>query len=71
FVLATAIPIVFTLGAKEMEDRGCAEFYSLMMASTLGMFVMASSNDILMIYLSLELLSLSSYVLAGYRRSCW
>jgi NADH-quinone oxidoreductase subunit N len=44
------------------------EFVLLILFSTLGMMLLLSSNDLLMFYLSIELLSLSFYVLSGIKR---
>src|SRR3989338_5184210 len=44
------------------------EFYALLVGSVLGMNLLASSNNLLMIYLSLEFVSLMSYLLVGYVR---
>jgi NADH-quinone oxidoreductase subunit N len=46
-----------------------AEYYALLLAATLGMILMAASNDLITIFLGLELMSLSLYVLVGFRRS--
>lgn len=46
-------------------ERG--EFYSLLLLSVSGMMFMASSNDLVMIFISLELLSIPLYVLAAFR----
>lgn len=48
------------------EYRG--EFYYLLMAGLLGTMIMASSGDLITLFIGLELLSLSSYVLAGLRK---
>ncbi|HEX2515889.1 MAG TPA: NADH-quinone oxidoreductase subunit NuoN, partial [Chloroflexota bacterium] len=45
------------------------EFYGLVLAGTLGMVLMASANELLTAYLSLELLSFSSYVLVAYAKT--
>jgi NADH-quinone oxidoreductase subunit N len=45
------------------------EFYILFLLGILGMFFLVSSNDLLMMYLSIETLSLSLYVLAAFNRS--
>src|SRR5204863_9999158 len=45
------------------------EFIALLFALLLGMFLMASSTDLLMIYLSVETVSLVSYVLTSFRRA--
>ena len=46
-----------------------AEFYALLLLSTAGMTLLAVSSDLLMVFLSIELLSLSLYVMAGFERS--
>ncbi len=46
-----------------------AEYYALLLASILGMVIMAASNDLITIFLGLELMSLSLYVLVGFRRT--
>jgi len=45
-----------------------AEYYALLLSATLGMVLMAASNDLIMIFLGLELMSLALYVLVGFRR---
>ncbi len=45
-----------------------AEYYALMLASTIGMIVMAASNDLITVFLGLELMSIALYVLVGFRR---
>jgi NADH-quinone oxidoreductase subunit N len=44
------------------------EFSQLILLSTLGMMLLISSNDLIMLYLAVELLSLAFYVLAGIKR---
>ncbi len=60
--------VLFSISSKEIEscsDR-LGEYYGLIFGMIIGMFFMVSANDLILIYLSLELLSLSSYVLAGF-----
>ena len=45
-----------------------AEYYALLLAATLGMVIMAASNDLITVFLGLELMSLSLYVMVGFRR---
>jgi len=49
---------------KLVKDRH-GEYYTLLFGMILGMFMMSSSADLIVIYLSIELLSLSSYILVG------
>ena len=44
------------------------EYYALILFATVGMMLMASGTDLLVIFLALELMSLSLYVLAGTDR---
>jgi NADH-quinone oxidoreductase subunit N len=67
FSLAAAILAIWmSLGSNEIKLVHVAEYYTLLLTCTLGMFFMASSNNLLMAYLSLELVSLTSYVLTGF-----
>jgi NADH-quinone oxidoreductase subunit N len=45
------------------------EYYALLLSATLGMIVMAASNDLITIFLGLELMSLALYVLVGFQRN--
>jgi NADH-quinone oxidoreductase subunit N len=45
-----------------------AEYYALLLCATLGMIVMAAANDLITMFLGLELMSLALYVLVGFRR---
>ena len=51
--------------SKELDNEYSAEFKSLLLFTLLGMFLMTNSVDLLMIYLSIELVSIPSYILAG------
>ncbi|MEX0602996.1 MAG: NADH-quinone oxidoreductase subunit N, partial [Bacteroidota bacterium] len=70
-VVVTAIFIVlFSLYSFEVQStvRRMGEYFALVLAMTLGMFLMAGSVNLLMMVLALELTSLSSYILAGYTK---
>ena len=45
-----------------------AEFYALVLFATAGMGVLASAQELLTAFIGLEMSSISSYILAGYRR---
>ncbi len=68
FALAAFATIWMSLGSVEVQDSDEGEYYGLVLASTVGLFYMASAANLLMAYLALELVSLTSYVLTGYRR---
>jgi NADH-quinone oxidoreductase subunit N len=61
--------IWMSIGSAEIRRVNQGEYYGVLLASTLGMLFMASSANLLMAYLSLEFVSLTSYVLAGYVRN--
>ncbi|RJP64174.1 MAG: NADH-quinone oxidoreductase subunit N [Ignavibacteriales bacterium] len=69
-LVATISVILFSYSSDEIKksvDR-LGEYYVLIFGMVLGMFLMVSASDLILIYLSLELLSLSSYVLAGFTK---
>jgi len=63
---ATILCIWMSLGSNEIKQVHQGEYYTLLLTCALGMFFMASSSNLLMAYLSLELVSLTSYVLTGF-----
>jgi NADH-quinone oxidoreductase subunit N len=67
--LAAFGAIWMSLGSREVQRTNQGEYYAVLLASTLGMLFMASANNLLMAYLSLEFVSLTSYVLSGYLRN--
>ena len=74
-LLKTAVLLIvvaiFIYSRPYLIDRKIfkGEFYTLCLFATLGMMVMISANTLLVIYLGLELLSLSLYALVAFRRS--
>src|SRR6202040_2067164 len=52
----------------DRERLADAEFYALVLFATAGMGVLASAQELLTGFIGLELSSISSYILAGYRR---
>ena len=53
----------------ERDHAQHGEFYALILMGTVGMCFMAASTDLIMIFLGLEISSISTYILAGYRRA--
>jgi NADH-quinone oxidoreductase subunit N len=68
FLATTAYTAGIVTHSSEIPDERLGEFYALLLAILLGMMLMAVSSDLLMVYLSLELVSMVSYVLAGFRK---
>jgi len=63
-IFGAAITALFAMDVDDLGKRG--EFYALMMVSTIGMCLMASSADLMMLFLSIETTSIPLYVLAGF-----
>jgi len=68
---ATILCIWMSLGSNEIKQVYQGEYYTLLLTCALGIFFMASSSNLLMAYLSLELVSLTSYVLTGFLPRNW
>jgi len=65
---ATALSILLSLDYVEREHMARFEFPILMLFATLGMMLMISANDLIALYLGLELQSLPLYVIAAFQR---
>jgi NADH-quinone oxidoreductase subunit N len=65
-LLAAIFAIWMSLGSSEIKQVYQGEYYTLLLTCALGIFFMASSSNLLTAYLSLELVSLTSYVLTGF-----
>ena len=67
-LLSACLIILFSFLSDEVKktEFKTQEYYALILCLTLGGFLMSSSVNLLMMYLSLELVSLSSYIMAGY-----
>jgi NADH-quinone oxidoreductase subunit N len=67
--LAGALTILLSMTYLEVEKIHLGEYYGFILLATAGMMVMVSAGDLIMIYLGLELLSISLYIMAGFKRS--
>ncbi len=63
-----AFVVLFTMLSRRTKPDGYGEFYFILLCAGLGAFFMASTYNLLLMYLGLELLSIASYVLAGYAK---
>ncbi len=64
----TALTILLSLSYLKIERIHLGEYYGFILLSLSGMMIMVSAADLLTIYLGMELMSLSLYVLAGFKR---
>lgn len=69
FLIAAALTILISMGYLDRQKINRGEFHVLVLFSTVGMMLMASSLDLMMLFLALELMSVAIYVLAGFDRS--
>ncbi|MGH8976516.1 MAG: NADH-quinone oxidoreductase subunit N [Acidimicrobiia bacterium] len=68
FVVVTYITILASIDYIQSGDYYRGEFYFLMLVSALGMSVMASSRDLITIFVALETISIPTFILAAYRK---
>src|SRR5579885_567381 len=69
FLIVAAITILTSVDYLPRERMNHPEFYALLLFATAGMVMMAASNELVMIFLGLEILSIATYVMAGFRRT--
>lgn len=69
FLIIAAVLILASYSYINKYVRAEGEFYTLLLFSTTGMMFMASTNELISIYISLELASIPLYVMAGLLRS--
>jgi NADH-quinone oxidoreductase subunit N len=68
FLTATAIAILISVRYLETEHENHGEYYALMLLSVAGMMCMAAGFDVVLIFIGLELMAISTYVLVGFLR---
>src|SRR3954470_1538977 len=69
FLAAALLTVIIVPKSAQVSPARLGEFIALLFALVLGMFLMASATDLLMIYLAIETVSLISYVLTSFRRA--
>lgn len=68
FLMAAALVVLFSVDYVQARGKDLGEFLALLCFATTGAMVMAISWDIVSLFVGLELMSLSTYVLAGFLR---
>jgi len=68
FLLVAGLTLLISMPYVRRAGMDHGEYYALLLFSTLGMMIMASSLDLMTIFLGLETLSISLYILAGFLR---
>ena len=67
-ILGSALAIIMSMNYNEREGINRFEYPVLILFAALGMLLMISANDLISLYVGLELQSLSLYVIAAFRR---
>jgi NADH-quinone oxidoreductase subunit N len=68
FLIGAALSILLSIRYLEEEGEQRGEYYGLILFSVVGMMFMASGADLLMLFIALELMAISIYILVGYLR---
>lgn len=69
FLGGATISILMSMRYLEIEHENHGEFYSLLLFSVVGMMCMAAGFDVVLIFIGLELMAISTYVLVGFLRT--
>ena len=69
FVVTALLILLMTRELSHTIERGHGEFYLLILIATLGMFFVASAGNFLMLFVSLELITISFYVMTAYLKT--
>jgi NADH-quinone oxidoreductase subunit N len=67
-IVAAALAILGAIDYLDQEDLQRGEFYALVLFAAAGMGILASANELLTAFVGLEISSIASYVLVGFRR---
>ena len=68
FLVGAAIAILMSIKYLDIERENHGEYYALVLFSVVGMMCMASGFDIVLLFIGLELMAISTYVLVGFLR---
>ena len=68
FLAATALVVLLSVKYLEIENEQEGEYYALLLFACVGMMFMASGTDLIVLFLGLETMALSFYVLTGFLR---
>jgi NADH-quinone oxidoreductase subunit N len=68
FLIGAALSILLSIKYLDVEGEQRGEYYALILFSVVGMMFMASGVDLLTLFISLELMAISVYILVGYFR---
>jgi len=69
FIAAAAISVAMSVKYLRVEHEDHGEFYALVLFAVVGMMCMACGNDLVLLYIGLELMAISTYVMVGFLRT--
>src|ERR1044071_9795398 len=69
FIVVSILTVLIATIWIKNEGLPGGEFHSLLLFATCGMMLMASAGDLVIVFLGLEILSIATYVMAGFRRT--
>lgn len=69
FIVAGILTVLASLPYLQKEYETYKEFYALLLFSLFGVMIIAHSNNLIMLFIGIELMSLSFYILAGFFRN--
>ena len=68
FLFVSAMTVLISTVWVERENVPVGEYHALLLFATFGMMMMSAGNDLVVIFLGLETLSIATYVMAGLRK---
>jgi len=68
FLVGAAVTILISIRYLEIERENHGEFYALILFAVIGMMCMAAGYDLVLLFIGLELMAVSTYILAGFLR---
>jgi NADH-quinone oxidoreductase subunit N len=69
FLIITAVTAIISMRFNERESIQRGEYYALLLFACTGMSLMVVSEDLILTFLGIEILSIATYILAGFKRS--
>ncbi len=69
FLGITGVSCLISMRFNERESINRGEYYALLLFACSGMCLMAASNDLILTFLGIEILSIATYILAGFKRN--
>lgn len=68
FLIGAAVAILMSVKYLDIERENHGEYYALILFSVVGMMCMAAGYDVVLLFIGLELMAISTYVLVGFLR---